>query len=79
MSNETKHELNPPCGCIFNMNCTLHKSAPDMYEALKEADAIIISLCRKLNPDHTLKQCKSCPDRKVSSILKTINKAEGKC
>jgi hypothetical protein len=31
----TKDEINPPCGCIFNINCTLHKSAPDMYEALK--------------------------------------------
>lgn len=63
----------------ISANCNLISSAPDMYEALKEADAIIISLCLKLNPTHILKQCKTCPDRKSNSILNAIRKAEGKC
>jgi hypothetical protein len=59
-------------------NASLIASAPDMYEALKEADKIIIGLCRKLNHTCLASQCKSCPDRKSSSIPKAIAKAEGK-
>ena len=25
----------PKCGCIININCPLHQSTVDMYEALK--------------------------------------------
>jgi len=37
----------PECGCILNINCPLHKAAPEMYKVLlavyQEVDLIQLS------------------------------------
>ena len=71
MSNETKGKLNPPCGCIFNINCTLHKTAPDMYEALKRIKSLIASGDWQLPEGFC--------ETEINQIEHAINKAEGKC
>ena len=55
-------------------NAHLIAAAPNMYEALKEADTLICELCVRLNPQH--ENCTSCAERE--SRLKAIAKAEGK-
>jgi hypothetical protein len=55
-------------------NAHLISAAPDCYEQLKEADAVICDLCKCLNPQHV--NCTSCEERKIR--LKAIAKAEGK-
>ena len=67
----TKNELAPPCGCIINMNCPLHKAAPDMYEALKEARLQIEYLHDKFKVTGTGNQV-------LVKIEHVLNKAEGK-
>lgn len=73
----TKNEVNPPCGCVSNMNCTLHKSAPDMYEALKEA-AKLIELARQFFPKSMHNSDKFQLENTCAAIGKAIAKVEGK-
>jgi hypothetical protein len=78
MKNFNKSELNPPCGCILNMNCTLHKAAPYMYEALKEAYKLI-ELARQFFPKSIRNHNRFQLETTCATIGKTIAKAEGKC
>jgi len=55
-------------------NAHLISAAPDCYEQLKEADAVICDLCKRLNPQH--ENCDYCQDREPR--LNAIAKAEGK-
>ena len=55
-------------------NAHLIAAAPDMYEELVEANAVICHLCKRVNAQHG--NCTSCEDRE--SRLKAIAKAEGK-
>jgi hypothetical protein len=64
----TKDEINPPCGCIFNINCTLHKSAPDMYEALK-------AIIAKRTECHESETAYIPPE--IELAYKAIEKSEG--
>ena len=50
-------------------------SAPELYEALKEADAEICRLCKRLNPQHS--NCHSCNDRQ--NRYDVLAKANGYC
>lgn len=54
-------------------------AAPELYEALKEADDAICQLCKIVNPQHATmdygKGCKMCVDRGVR--LKALAKVEG--
>lgn len=56
---------------------TVTESIVEMHEALKEADAVICELCKRLNPQHVSqdygKGCNWCQDREVR--LKTLAKA----
>ena len=60
-------------------NAQLIAAAPDSYKELKEADATICELCKRLNPHHATadhgKGCEWCQDRE--SRLKALAKAEG--
>ena len=62
------------------MRRRLEEVAPDLYWELKEADAVICELCKRLNPQHIWmnndKGCEWCEDR--DSRLKAIAKVEGK-
>lgn len=58
-------------------NARLIAKAPEMYEALKEADKIICDLCQRVNNCRP-ELCKSCPDRKASSIIKLLAELESK-
>jgi ribosomal protein L40E len=51
----------------------LISAAPNLYEALKEANITICNLCKRLNPQH--ENCTSCSDRELR--LAAINKADG--
>ena len=62
-------------------NAQLIASAPNCYKELKEADALICELCKRLNPQHATadyygKGCEWCNER--DSRLKALAKAEGK-
>lgn len=61
----------PKYGCIININCPLHKAAPDMYEALKELRAY-------QNFIGTLEQASIMYQRAILHIDQALAKAEGK-
>jgi len=50
-------------------NANLIAAAPDMYEALEEADREICELCKRLNPQHATadngKGCNYCQGRET--------------
>jgi len=54
-------------------NANLIAAAPEMYEALKEAQATICGLCRVINPQH--KDCPSCDE--IQRYRVALAKAEG--
>lgn len=63
-------------GSSDNINMKLSRliaASPEMRDALIEADKIICSLCKRLNPHH--KECNYCDDRE--SRIKIIEKATG--
>lgn len=69
-------------GSFEEQKANAHKmaAAPRLYEELKEVDAVICILCKRLNPQHVTmdngKGCNWCPDREIR--LKALALAEGK-
>ncbi len=64
----------PGSNPLTDGNAHLIAAAPNVYEALKEADILICELCVRLNPQH--ENCTSCDER--TERLKAIAKAEGR-
>ena len=69
--------LHGNCGCILNINCPLHKAAPDMYEAIELMDSFIDTWLDVLLSKMTSEDLHKYHDPIKQALAKANGKGEG--